>query len=74
LLDEWVLSLPETLFTSLLPLLRRTFSTFPAPERRQIGELATTGGRIAPAAGELARDPIRAQKALLLVNLILGKE
>ena len=74
LLDEWVLSLPETLFTSLLPLLRRTFSTFPAPERRQIGELAKTGGRIAATAGKIELDPVRAEKALLLANLILGKE
>ena len=74
LLDEWVLSLPETLFTSLLPLLRRTFSTFPASERRQIGELAKTGGRIAATAGKMELDPVRAEKALLLVNLILGKE
>ncbi len=74
LLDEWVLSLPEALFTSLLPLLRRTFSTFPAPERRQIGELAKSGGRIASAAGELEIDPVRAEKALALVHLILGKE
>ena len=74
LLDEWVLSLPETLFTSLLPLLRRTFSTFPAPERRQIGELAKTGGRISSAADELEIDPVRAEKALTLVHLILGNE
>jgi hypothetical protein len=71
MLDDWVLSLPETAFTSLLPLLRRTFSTFPAPERRQIGELAKTGGRLASAAGEVELDPIRAEKALALVRLIL---
>lgn len=72
LLDSWVLSLPESLFTSLLPLLRRTFSTFPAPERRQIGELAKTGGRAASLTGEIELDPVRAEKALALVNLILG--
>ncbi len=37
-LDNWVSHLPSDTFTALLPLLRRTFSTFSAPERRQIGE------------------------------------
>lgn len=37
-LDQWILSLQEEAFVALLPLLRRTFSTFSAPERRQIGE------------------------------------
>ena len=71
LLDDWVLSLPEAPFSALLPLLRRTFSTFPAPERRQIGELAKTGGRIASTAKNVEIDPLRAEKALALVNLIL---
>ncbi|MBF2028084.1 MAG: hypothetical protein IGS48_15175 [Oscillatoriales cyanobacterium C42_A2020_001] len=37
-LDRWVMQLPADAFTATLPLLRRTFSTFPAPERRQMGE------------------------------------
>lgn len=37
-LDEWVGELPEADFTDALPLLRRTFSTFAAGERRTIGE------------------------------------
>jgi len=36
-LDNWVVQLPADTFTAILPLLRRTFSTFPAPERRQMG-------------------------------------
>jgi hypothetical protein len=43
ILDGWVASLKADLFTQLLPLLRRTFSTFPAPERRQMGERASKG-------------------------------
>ena len=39
-LDGWVLQLNEEQFTTLLPLLRRTFATFTAPERRQLGERA----------------------------------
>ncbi|MDP3510007.1 MAG: DUF5682 family protein [Candidatus Melainabacteria bacterium] len=38
LLDSWLLSLDKEAFKELLPLLRRTFSTFTSPERRQIGE------------------------------------
>jgi len=43
ILDTWVSSLGEEHFTNLLPLLRRTFSTFSAPERRQLGERAKAG-------------------------------
>lgn len=39
-LDTWVAGLPEDHFVALLPLLRRTFATFPAGERRQIGARA----------------------------------
>jgi hypothetical protein len=39
ILDEWVASLDENTFIALLPLLRRTFSSFHEPERRQIGEI-----------------------------------
>jgi hypothetical protein len=42
-LDNWVTQLSGELFTALLPLLRRTFSNFPAPERRQIGEKVKLG-------------------------------
>jgi hypothetical protein len=37
-LDEWLSGLSAAVFQELLPLLRRTFATFPAPERRQMGE------------------------------------
>jgi hypothetical protein len=40
ILDAWVAGLKSEAFTQLLPLLRRTFSTFAAPERRQMGERA----------------------------------
>ncbi|WP_231640783.1 DUF5682 family protein [Nocardiopsis sp. NRRL B-16309] len=40
LIDTWLLSLPEERFTAVLPLLRRTFGGFDAPERRAIGEAA----------------------------------
>ncbi|MFK8184335.1 MAG: DUF5682 family protein [Phormidesmis sp.] len=42
-LDEWVSRLSEDAFITLLPLLRRTFSTFSQTERRQMGERIRKG-------------------------------
>jgi hypothetical protein len=39
IIDEWVMALTGETFEALLPLLRRTFSTFEDPERRQIGRI-----------------------------------
>jgi len=38
LIDGWLAGVRADIFTQILPVLRRTFSTFPAGERRQIGE------------------------------------
>jgi hypothetical protein len=40
IVDSWVTTLKGDLFTQILPLLRRTFATFAAPERRMLGERA----------------------------------
>jgi hypothetical protein len=74
LVNEWILSLPEDVFAKLLPLLRRTFSTFPAPERRQMGEFARLGKHVISTGLELELDQRRAEKALTLVIQILGNE
>jgi hypothetical protein len=50
LVDGWLTGIPPEAFVEVLPLLRRTFSEYPAPARRQIGERAVRLG--AP-----ARDP-----------------
>ena len=42
-LDDWITGLSNEMFTLLLPLIRRTFSNFPAPERRQMGERVRQG-------------------------------
>ncbi|MGP1387523.1 MAG: DUF5682 family protein [Thainema sp.] len=42
-LDNWLISLPNDGFTLTLPLLRRTFSTFSQPERRQMAERVKQG-------------------------------
>ncbi|HMA37912.1 MAG TPA: DUF5682 family protein [Chloroflexia bacterium] len=74
-LDAWVAALAGDTFTALLPLLRRTFSTFPAPERRAMGERVRQGpARPAPAAGDLPADfdSARAVRVLPLVARLLG--
>lgn len=42
-LDQWISSLRAEDFTATLPLIRRTFSTFSTPERRQMGERVRQG-------------------------------
>ena len=72
LLDTWVGGLSEAEFTDLLPLVRRTFGTFSAAERRTIaGRLSTA--EPAPAVEE-DLDPVRARRALATVDLILGSD
>jgi hypothetical protein len=43
LVDHWVRGTSEEHFVQVLPLVRRTFANFPAPERRHIGERLRTG-------------------------------
>lgn len=73
-LDQWVCELAPDTFVKLLPLLRRTFSTFPAAERRQMGERVTQGTVGAGLQGweseELDCD--RAETVLPLVSQLLG--
>jgi hypothetical protein len=76
-LDGWLAALAPDAFTQLLPLLRRTFSTYPAPERRALGERARRGAappsqRAAAADAEL--DVPRAEAVLPLLGLILEIE
>ena len=71
LLDAWVGGLTEAEFTDLLPLVRRTFGTFTAAERRTIaGRLSTGDRRTGRPAEDL--DPDRSARALATVDLILA--
>jgi hypothetical protein len=76
ILDGWLAGLDADAFTQLLPLLRRTFSTFAAGERRGIGELARRGGSAAsPARTAAVDDDVdreRAAAVLPLITLLLG--
>jgi hypothetical protein len=86
IIDGWLANVGAGTFTQVLPVLRRAFSTFPAGERRQIGErvprlgrpglgstgLAITGPGAAGPADDL--DPERAALVLPVLRLILGAE
>jgi len=74
LLDEWVGGLREEHFTQVLPLVRRTFAAFTAPERRQLGEMAKSAQTAAPlvAAEDESLDWARAERPLPLLKTLLG--
>lgn len=76
LLDDWVAELPETVFEQVLPLIRRAFATFSAPEREKILRQARQSGPQIPeaeAAGT-AFDQQRAKTVLPTLRLLLGME
>ncbi|HEV2634260.1 MAG TPA: DUF5682 family protein [Actinocrinis sp.] len=64
LIDTWLCALPADLFTAVVPLLRRTFGTFSAGERRAIGgrvrQLGAGPGRSHQVPGEAddGRSPV----------------
>ena len=51
LVDGWLTGIPPDAFVEVLPLLRRTFGAYPAPQRRQIGERAVRLGGAGGGAG-----------------------
>lgn len=76
LLDGWLDSLNPEHFTEVLPLLRRTFSTFASPERRQMGKLARrggTGGSPHHAERDEDIDEARANRLLPTLSALLGQ-
>ena len=73
LVDEWVAGLTDDEFTDVLPLVRRTFSTFTPPERRLIGERLAAARTRGPApVGADSYDLELAAPALAVVDQILG--
>ncbi|MER5324408.1 DUF5682 family protein [Streptosporangium roseum] len=75
LIDGWLTGLAPETFVDVLPLLRRTFGAFAAPERRSIGSrvrsLATGAAQGGEDVAEL--DEERAAAAVRTVLMILGK-
>jgi hypothetical protein len=75
LVDGWVSGLADPEFTDVLPLLRRTFSTFETGERRTIGERVRRGTSPAVAvADDWDLDADRAMPAVLAAARLLGME
>ncbi|GAA4243985.1 DUF5682 family protein [Dactylosporangium darangshiense] len=75
LVDAWLTGIPGDAFLEVLPLLRRTFSGYPVPQRRMIGERAAhigTGRRGAEADEDL--DPARGALLLPVAARLLGRE
>jgi hypothetical protein len=73
ILNDWVRGLPEAAFTELLPLLRRTFASFEAPERRRLGlRVANGSAPLQAAAGKVEINETRATLMLPILTLLLG--
>lgn len=73
ILNDWVLSLNEQVFIQLLPLLRRTFSSFESPERRKIGDKLNSADSVSKfEASETEIETPRADRVLPLLEQILG--
>ncbi|MEV4393882.1 DUF5682 family protein [Nonomuraea sp. NPDC049607] len=76
LVDAWLTALPADQFTDVLPLLRRTFGGFAAPERRAVGERVSAAGRTGDPGGaaEPDVDERRAAGAVATVLAIIGRD
>ncbi len=73
LVDTWVAGLTDDEFVDVLPLVRRTFSTFSPPERRLIGERLASVRSGEPSSPEPSSyDVVLAAPALAVVDQILG--
>jgi hypothetical protein len=76
LLEDWVAAMTEDAFLTVLPLVRRTFATFAAPERakiaQRIGRPRTADGA-APAADGWGLNAERVRAVVPAVARLLGK-
>ena len=73
LLNSWLNELTDDHFTRVLPLLRRTFATFSAAERRQLGERAQRpDGQIKASTGSTDFNLDRAEQTIPLLRALLG--
>ena len=73
LLNSWLNELTDDHFTRVLPLLRRTFVTFSAAERRQLGERAQRpDGQIKASTGSTDFNLDRAEQTIPLLRALLG--
>ncbi|MEU6726246.1 DUF5682 family protein [Nonomuraea wenchangensis] len=73
LVDGWLTGLSCDQFTDVLPLLRRTFGAFAAPERRSIGERLRSAGHERDRDDAHDLDDRRAAGAVATVLSIIGR-
>ena len=72
-LDTWLSELPDQSFTVLLPLLRRTFSNFSMPERRQMGQRVLLSRQpLKPDNATQTLEIDRANQSLTVITKLLG--
>jgi Family of unknown function (DUF5682) len=73
IVDDWVSEVRGAAFDELLPVLRRTFARFAAPDRRALGtHLGRLEGGTGPAAAAEALDHVRAARVLPRLRELLG--
>lgn len=76
-LDRWLVELPDDIFTTLLPLMRRAFADFTDPERQAMGEKVKQLGKSVAKATPTSSDAPsvnveRAKMVLPILRQILG--
>lgn len=78
IVDGWVCGLGGDAFDQTAPIVRRTFSTFHKPERRQIGEaiarVRTAAAPAAPSTTETDYNAARGEMVTPILRLILGED
>jgi hypothetical protein len=68
LVDQWLLDLPEQQFIELLPLLRRTTSSFTSPERQQLAQKSNHGQTTITQRGADQINTARAQQVIQVLQ------
>lgn len=72
IVDSWITGLGDEQFVQILPLMRRTFSSFTPPERRQIGERIKQGQVVEKKQLQSDINHERAALVLPTVAMLLG--
>jgi uncharacterized protein DUF5682 len=74
LVNNWIGELDEETFTKVLPLLRRTFANFSAPERKKLGEKSKAGdsGTVVRPVAENDIQEERAKQGIPIIMQLLG--
>jgi hypothetical protein len=74
IVDDWIAGVDDEVFDDVLPLLRRTFSAFSPPERREIGDQLSRGSDQAKSPTAMALDMAGADPAIRTMARYLGWE